>query len=130
MRSVNCNRWGKPQPIVSEQIYRQGAEKRQVHQELKAVRLTSYKDRLPHLIGASHGRKIFLALSKTVNTYNPRAEQVLDQLARAVIGAAIEVHRHLGAGLQEPLYTPALQIELSLRSIPFETEVILPVSYK
>ena len=54
----------------------------------------------------------------------------LDQLARAVIGAAIEVHRHLGAGLQEPLYAPALQIELSLRSIPFETEVILPVSYK
>ena len=43
----------------------------------------------------------------------------LDQLARAVIGAAIEVHRHLGAGLQEPLYAPALQIELSLRSIPF-----------
>lgn len=54
----------------------------------------------------------------------------LDQLARAVIGAAIEVHRHLGAGLQEPLYAPALHIELALRSIPFETEVILPVSYK
>ncbi len=40
------------------------------------------------------------------------------------------MHRHLGPGLQEPLYAPALQIELSLRSIPFQSEVILPVSYK
>lgn len=60
----------------------------------------------------------------------PEPNKRLDQLARAVIGAAIEVHRHLGAGLQEPLYAPALHIELALRSIPFETEVILPVSYK
>ena len=54
----------------------------------------------------------------------------LDQLARSVIGAAIEVHRHLGPGLQKPLYAPALHLELALRKIPFETEVILPVSYK
>jgi GxxExxY protein len=54
----------------------------------------------------------------------------LDQLARSVIGAAIEVHRHLGPGLQELLYAPAMHLELALRKIPFETEVILPVSYK
>jgi GxxExxY protein len=54
----------------------------------------------------------------------------LDQLARSVIGSAIEVHRYLGPGLQEPLYAPALHVELALRQIPFESEVILPVSYK
>ena len=64
-------------------------------------------------------------LSKTTEP-----EDQVDQTARAVIGAAIEVHRHLGPGLQEPLYAPALHIELSLRKIPFETEVLLPVHYK
>lgn len=54
----------------------------------------------------------------------------LDQLARGVIGAAIEVHKYLGPGLQEPLYAPALHIELSQRGIPFQTEVFLPVTYK
>ena len=54
----------------------------------------------------------------------------LDQLARSVIGAAIEVHKYLGPGLQEPLYAPALHIELSQRDIPFKTEVFLPVTYK
>lgn len=57
-------------------------------------------------------------------------KESLDKLARVVIGAAIEVHRHLGPGLQEPLYAPAIQVELGLRNIPFEAEVILPVSYK
>lgn len=57
-------------------------------------------------------------------------DENLDQLARSVIGAAIEVHRHLGPGLGEPLYVPAVHIELSLRGIPFQSEVILPVSYK
>ena len=57
-------------------------------------------------------------------------DKELDNTARSVIGVAIEVHRHLGPGLQEPLYAPALHIEMSLRRIPFQTEVILPVSYK
>ena len=54
----------------------------------------------------------------------------LDRLARSVMGAAIEVHRNLGPGLQEPLYAPAIAIELSIRGIPFEPEVILPVTFK
>ena len=64
-------------------------------------------------------------LSKTIEP-----EEQIDRIARAVIGAAIEVHRYLGPGLQEPIYAPALHIELSLRKIPFETEVLLPVHYK
>jgi len=37
-------------------------------------------------------------------------DQNLDKLARSVIAAAIEVHRHLGPGLSEPLYAPAIQL--------------------
>ena len=42
-----------------------------------------------------------------------------DALARQVIGAAIEVHRHLGPGFLESVYEEALAVELRLRSIPF-----------
>ncbi|MEP6921291.1 MAG: GxxExxY protein [bacterium] len=65
-----------------------------------------------------------------LNSLTREPDDELDRLARSVIGAAIEVHRHLGPGLQEPLYAPAFHIELGLRGIPFESEVILPVSYK
>lgn len=40
------------------------------------------------------------------------------------------MHRHLGPGLSEPLCAPAIHLELAIRNIPFESEVILPVSYK
>ncbi len=53
-----------------------------------------------------------------------------DPLTRAVIGAAIEVHRHLGPGLLESVYHRALCRELELRHIPFMSPVRLPLSYK
>jgi GxxExxY protein len=54
----------------------------------------------------------------------------LDESARAVIGAAIEVHRRMGPGLEESLYSGALCIELRQRQIPFERQVEVPVSYR
>lgn len=54
----------------------------------------------------------------------------LDELAKCVIGAAIEAHRRLGPGLDEILYQGALAIEMRLRGIPFAKEVIVPVFYK
>ena len=54
----------------------------------------------------------------------------LDARARAVIGAAIEVHRRLGPGLDEALYEAALLIELRLRGIPFASLVAVGVTYK
>lgn len=54
----------------------------------------------------------------------------VDQLARQVIGAAIEVHRHLGPGFLESLYEEALALELALRSISFERQKAVPVRYK
>ena len=45
----------------------------------------------------------------------PPAE--LDHCAHAVIGAAIEVHRHLGPGLLEAIYEQAMMIELAIRGL-------------
>jgi len=47
-----------------------------------------------------------------------------------VIGAAIEVHRHLGPGLLESTYQACLCRELQLRGIPYHSQVALPLEYK
>jgi GxxExxY protein len=54
----------------------------------------------------------------------------LDALAHQVIGAAIEVHRRLGPGLDEGLYEQALSIELPPRRIAFARQVVVPVNYR
>ena len=54
----------------------------------------------------------------------------LDRLARTVIGAAIEVHRHLGPGYLESVYEEALAIEFSLRRLFFERQKPFGVDYK
>jgi GxxExxY protein len=53
-----------------------------------------------------------------------------EELARRVIGAAIEVHRLLGPGFLESVYRRALCHELSLQGIPFEYEKELLVPFK
>jgi GxxExxY protein len=54
----------------------------------------------------------------------------LDELAHAVIGAAIEVHREFGPGLTENLYENSLCVELRLRGIPFVKQAPVVISYK
>lgn len=54
----------------------------------------------------------------------------LNELAEKVIGAAIEVHRELGAGFQETTYHRALMIELELLGIPFKSETPVLLEYK
>ena len=54
----------------------------------------------------------------------------LDDLARRVIGAAIEVHRHLGPGFAECVYEEALSVEFHLRRIPFVRQPAVEVTYK
>ena len=53
-----------------------------------------------------------------------------DPLVAAIIGCAIEVHRVLGPGLLESPYRRCLAREFTLKRLPFETEVALPVVYK
>ncbi|MBQ8948318.1 MAG: GxxExxY protein [Prevotella sp.] len=51
-------------------------------------------------------------------------------LSRQVIGAAIEVHRELGAGLLESAYEFCLKAELERQGLDVETQVDLPLFYK
>jgi len=53
-----------------------------------------------------------------------------EDLSGIVIGAAIEVHRHLGPGLLESSYSAALAREFSLRGIVAEREYPLVARYK
>jgi GxxExxY protein len=57
-------------------------------------------------------------------------DRELDRLAHAVIGAALEVHKQLGAELDEPLYRAALCHELRRLSIRFACEVAFDVTYR
>jgi GxxExxY protein len=54
----------------------------------------------------------------------------INDLTGAVIGAAIEVHKTLGAGLLESTYEECLSIELRLRGIPYNRQKWLPIQYK
>lgn len=54
----------------------------------------------------------------------------VDRLARRVIGAAIEVHRHLGPGLLESAYQQALLHELQLQGMDTQRHVHVPIDYK
>jgi GxxExxY protein len=47
-----------------------------------------------------------------------------------LVGAAIEVHKHIGCGFTEPVYQEAFEEELRLRGIPFEREKVINVTYK
>lgn len=51
-------------------------------------------------------------------------------VARGVVDAAIEVHRHLGPGLLESAYESSLAHELALRNLPVARQVSLPITYK
>jgi GxxExxY protein len=53
-----------------------------------------------------------------------------DEQTYAIIGAAMEVHGELKNGFLEAVYQDALAVELGLRRIPFEREVVLPMFYK
>ena len=53
-----------------------------------------------------------------------------DAETHAIIGAAIEVHRRLGAGFLESVYQEALATELQHQGVPFAREVAIPVIYR
>ncbi len=54
----------------------------------------------------------------------------VNDLTRAIIGAAIEVHRVLGPGLLESAYEECLCHELALRGIRFKRQYPAPLEYK
>jgi GxxExxY protein len=50
--------------------------------------------------------------------------------SEAVIGACIDVHRHLGPGLLESAYEECVAHELALRGLRFERQRPVPLEYK
>jgi GxxExxY protein len=54
----------------------------------------------------------------------------INEITSEIIGSAIEVHRALGPGLLESAYESFLCRELQLRSIPYQRQKQLPVTYK
>jgi GxxExxY protein len=70
-------------------------------------------------------------MNRSMNIHRGDAEaRSLDELSEKVIGACIEIHRHLGPGLLESAYEECLCHELSLAGVKFERQKTLPVSYK
>jgi len=58
----------------------------------------------------------------------PSEEQ--DPLTYKIIGAAIEVHKRLGAGLLESLYEEAFCVELEHQQLDYERQKPLEVHYR
>ena len=52
------------------------------------------------------------------------------ELTERIIGAAIEVHRQLGAGLLESIYEECLCYELNQKGLRFQRQVHLPINYE
>jgi GxxExxY protein len=57
-------------------------------------------------------------------------DPALNRITNAVIGAAIEVHRHLGPGHLEFAYEQAMVVEMTLRKMAFERQVDVQLVYK
>ncbi len=62
-------------------------------------------------------------------SFEPIPEAV-ENVATDVIGAAIEVHKHLGPGFLERIYHEALCRVLEARQLAFERECSVVVNYK
>lgn len=52
------------------------------------------------------------------------------EITREIIGAAMEVHSHMGNGFQEVIYQRCLAIEFEDRGIQFRREQEMPLFYK
>ncbi|MCC6573105.1 MAG: GxxExxY protein [Planctomycetes bacterium] len=65
-----------------------------------------------------------------MTTYPDSFDDEIEALAKAAIGAAIEVHKLLGPGHIESVYENALCYELELRGVPFTRQQVFDVDYK
>jgi GxxExxY protein len=72
------------------------------------------------------------AISESLRSPEPPvgAGLLYGDISRAIIGAAIEVHRHLGPGQLESTYQHALERELAFRGIEHRAQVPIKAMYK
>ena len=57
-------------------------------------------------------------------------EHPTNRISEKAIGAAVEVHRHLGPGLLESSYHACLCHELELQGITYHSRMSVPLEYK
>ena len=81
---------------------------------------------------ASLEERLRVELERSERSKRPDDEPdaALDAIVKRVIGAAIEVHRHLGPGFLESVYETAMCVELDHRGIVYERQVRTPIVYK
>lgn len=58
------------------------------------------------------------------------ALEKINALTEKIIGCAIQVHKHLGAGLLESIYENALCLEFDAAGMRYERQVPIPVNYR
>lgn len=61
---------------------------------------------------------------------NKTQQMTENELSYKIIGAALEVHRNLGAGLRESAYEQALVYELEKIGLEIKQQIYLSVAYK
>ena len=59
-----------------------------------------------------------------------RLDDELECIIHRTIGSCIEVHRNLGPGLLENIYRRAICLEMIATDVAFETEKLIPVTYR
>lgn len=59
-----------------------------------------------------------------------KLEQRVEETIRQVKKCAIEVYKELGDGWPEIIYHKAMEVALRLANFPYETQRILPITYK
>src|SRR5436190_8312847 len=57
-------------------------------------------------------------------------QKYVNDVAYAIVGCAIEVHRHLGPGLLESVYEACLTDELKRKNLRVQTQLHVPIQYK
>lgn len=57
-------------------------------------------------------------------------KSIIKNLSYTIVGAAIEVHKHLGPGLLESIYHQCLFDELKARGLNVLSNQAVPISYK
>jgi GxxExxY protein len=66
----------------------------------------------------------------TLNRTSTTLPEQTECLVRKTIGCCLAVHRELGPGMSETVYSKAVSFELTANAIQFESEKALPVRYR
>ncbi len=57
-------------------------------------------------------------------------QKMVNDIAYKAVGCAMEVHKHLGAGLLESVYHSCMIEECKIQGLEVKTEVYVPIYYK